>query len=411
MMSKKGKNLIMIIICICIAILIISFSCVHKKGVYKVVICIPVYGQSLALGEEAERITNFDMLSAYADGRIVTENLDHHFGYFDNNDIKKIAKRLLRYKKRSFELSIYNMAKIIADSIGSDTIICIFPGGQGATTISNLSKGTTPYQHFVDDIRTAYHKSKKKGWDFYIPAICWMQGESDIVDYPKTNYQKMLKKIWKDMNADIIKITRQKDSIPFICYQANSLSRANYFKANNYSCKETKVPQAFVNLLNHDKWFWASGPTYPYTCVNDIIHIDAEGQQQIGKLAALSVLRILKGETKNFGLVPKQITTYKNEVTVLFNVPQPPLKLDTINVRKVENYGFSVITPNNMNIATGITIDGDVVHITCSQSPDSCHVRYAVNGEHMKSGKLHGPRGNLCDHKGNWCYMFDLRCD
>jgi hypothetical protein len=400
---KKVVLIIMTIIC--------SLSSCHQQYENKIVICIPVYGQSLALGEEAERITDFDSLAQYAGGRIVTENLDHNFGYFDNGEIKLFAKKIIGYQKRAFELSVYNMAMIIADNTGNDTIICIFPGGQGATAIANLSKGTDPYIKFMNNIENAYQEALSRGWSFYVPAICWMQGESDIVDYPNTQYQQQLKKIWSDMNIDILNITQQKDSIPFICYQANSLTRAKNFHANNYFCRETEVPQAFVNLLNHDKWFWSSGPTYPYTCVNDIIHIDAEGQQQIGKLAAISVLRILKGGMKNYGLVPTQITTDKNEVIVQFNVPQPPLKLDTINVRKVENYGFSVITPNNKNIATGITIDGNFVHITCSQSPNSSHVRYAVNGEYMKSGRLYGPRGNLCDFKGNWCYMFDILCN
>jgi hypothetical protein len=63
----------------------------HRADEHKTVICIPVYGQSLALGEEAERITDFDSLAEYAGGRIVTENMDHRFGYFENDDMKKFA--------------------------------------------------------------------------------------------------------------------------------------------------------------------------------------------------------------------------------------------------------------------------------------------------------------------------------
>ena len=135
-------------------ICIITFltSCSQRSNLHQTVLCIPVYGQSLALGEEAERITDFDSLANYADGRIVTENLDHQFGYFENDELKEFAKKLVGYQKRAFELSVYNMAKVLADSIGSDTLICIFPGGQGATAIANLSKGTKPYQKFIEDI-------------------------------------------------------------------------------------------------------------------------------------------------------------------------------------------------------------------------------------------------------------------
>ena len=390
-----------------ILLLSVLVSC-HSTYEHKTVICIPVYGQSLALGEEAERITDFDSLAAYANGRIVTENLDHNFGYFDNNDFKQFAKKIVNYQKRAFELSLYNMAKQLADATGSDTLICIFPGGQGATAIANLSKGSMPYQKFIENIKTAYEEAKDRGWDFQVPAICWMQGESDIVDYLNTDYDQLLKQIREDMNADIKSITHQDAEIPFICYQANSLTRAEKFNANNYKCRETYVPQTFVNLLIADEHFWASGPTYPYACVNEKIHIDAEGQQSIGALAATSALGILRGKERFKGLIPLNITTNDTIVTIHMDVPCPPLVIDTIKVNKADNYGFSVINRQNLNIAKSIVVGGDSVVIYCSETPKNCRFRYAVNGDHMKSGRHHGPRGNLRDSSNNWCYMFDI---
>ena len=68
-------------------------SCSQRSNLHKTVLCIPVYGQILALGEEAERLTDFDSLAAYADGRIVTEELDHSFGYFENDNFKHWIKK------------------------------------------------------------------------------------------------------------------------------------------------------------------------------------------------------------------------------------------------------------------------------------------------------------------------------
>lgn len=386
------------------------FTACYKDYEHKTVLCIPVYGQSLALGEEAERITDFDSLSAYADGRIVTENLDHGFGYFENDNIKHWIKKTTGYQKRAYELSIYKMAQVLADQFGEDTLICIFPGGQGATAIANLSKGTVPYQRFIENIQSAYETAQERGWDFLIPAICWMQGESDIVDYPDTDYKQMLTKIWKDMNTDILQLTGQEDSIRFICYQANSLSRAEHFNANNFQCKETAVPQTFVELLRDDNRFWASGPTYPYTCVGEKIHIDAQGQQAIGKLAAQSVIGILRGLERYRGLIPTKVKTEGDAVIIQFNTKGVSLMLDTIQVRKAENYGFSIINKENKDILSSIDIDTSTVRITCIEPPIDCKVRYAVNGDYMKSGNLHGPRGNLRDSLGNWCYQFDMPC-
>ena len=385
----------------------VLFTACQKDYDHKTVLCIPVYGQSLALGEEAERMTDFDSLAAYADGRIVTEELDHNFGYFENDKFKHWIKKTVGYQKRAYELSAYKMAQVLADQFGEDTLICIFPGGQGATAIANLSKGTLPYQGFIDNIHSAYETAQERGWDFIVPAICWMQGESDIVDYPSTIYHDMLTQIWKDMNDDILQITQQKDSIPFICYQANALTRAEQFKANSYVCHETEVPQTFVNLLRDNKHFWASGPTYPYTCVNEKIHIDAQGQQAVGELAARSVIGILHGTERFRGLIPIQTETDKDTVIIHFNTSSI-LALDTIQVRKAEHYGFSVINMENKNIIQEVVLDSSSVKLTCSESPIDCRIRYAVNGDYMKSGNQHGPRGNLRDSEGNWCYQFDL---
>lgn len=382
-------------------------ACVQKPEGHKVVVCIPVYGQSLALGEEAERITDFDSLANYANGRIVTENLDHHFGYFDNDDLKKFAKKMIKYKRRSFELSIYTMAQRLADQLGKDTLICTFPGGQGATNIANLSKGSLPYQEFMEDIETAYQQATENGWDFVIPAICWMQGESDIENYLDINYSQQLIKIREDMNTDIRRIIHCKDTVCFICYQTNSLARGKKYHANNYQCIETAVPQAFVDMLRDNKWFWASGPTYPYSCVGEKVHIDAIGQQHIGELAARSALGIIRGSKRNKGLIPISLRTDNQDIIVHFNIPSPPLTLDTTQVRKAESYGFSVITKDNRNIATSATLKGDSIRITCSEIPQNCKVRYAVNGDPLKSGNQHGPRGNLRDSSANWCYLFD----
>ena len=372
-------------------------------------ICVPVYGQSLALGEEAERLTDFDSLAVYAGGRIVTENMDHRFGYFDNDSKKQWAKKLIRYQKRAFELSVYRMAQELADHTGTDTLICIFPGGQGATAIAHLSKGTAPYNKFMEDIETAYNTAKENGWDFVLPAVCWMQGESDIADYPDTNYRQLLIRIWQDMDEDIRRITHQRDTIHFICYQPNSLTRAPQFKADNYWCQETAVPQTFTDLLQAHPYFWASGPTYPYACVGEKIHIDAAGQQQVGMLAARSVLGILRQGDRQRGLIPLSTTVDRQDVVIRFNVPVPPLTIDTVQVTKADHYGFSVIDQQGRDIVQDVLITGDSIRIHCAASPIGCKARYAVNGEYMKSGHLHGPRGNIRDAKGHWCYMFDLK--
>lgn len=397
-------------------------SCTQKNE-YHLVMCIPVYGQSLALGEEAELITNFDSLKDNNEGRIVTENLDYEFGYFDNNEFKQWGKKLIHYQKRSFELSVYGMAERLISQLGKDTMVCIFPGGQGATALANLSKGTEPYKQFLKNIANAYEIAKEKEWDFEVPAVCYMQGESDIEDYPDTNYKELLKQLCTDFNRDIKQITNQSQNIRIICYQSNNVSGGDQYKQDSFECVESFVPQTQMELIRDDTLFWASGPTYPYTFARERIHINSEGQKQIGNLAALSALDIIRGEGKRQGVVPTNITKKGNEIVIHYNVPVPPLQLDTIAVQKPKNFGFGVITPQGKDILTGVILEGDSIRLICNEVVDTCKVRYAINGERKKSGNRVGPRGNLRDSQGNkvkaiilekeyplhnWSYQFDI---
>lgn len=383
-----------------------------KNYGHKVVVCIPVYGQSYALGEEAIRITNYDSLRIKYNGRIVTEKLDHTFGYFDHSSqFKQWVKRILHYDKKAFELSVYSMAEELASKLGEDTIICVFPGGHGMNTIEQLMKPSPPYLKFIKEIECAYNEANERGWEFIVPAVCWMQGESDIVEYPDYDYKEYFHRMYNDLNMDIKQVTHQKDDIRIICYQASTITKGLRYKPNNYEATEAKTPTAQMELIRDDSLIWASGPTYPYDFVNESLHIDAVGQQSIGKLAAKSALGIIRNQKRNIGLMPISYEVVGNDIKIDFNVPCPPLCFDTVQVNKVDNYGFNVIRYDGVDIVSDVRIAQNSVIIHCKAAPENCKLRYGVNGEFLKGGRKVGPRGNLKDSEqcvANWCLMFDV---
>ena len=383
----------------------------HKDYGHKVVVCIPVYGQSYALGEEATRITDFDSLRIKYNGRIVTEKLDYTFGYFDHSSqFKQWIKRILHYDRKAFELSVYSMAEILAQELGEDTVICIFPGGHGMNTIQELMKPVEPYNKFIKEIRTAHDKAKERGWEFFVPAVCWMQGESDIVEYPDYDYKEYFHRMYNDLNTDIKNVTQQKDDIRIICYQTSTITKGLRYKPNNFDATEPRTPTAQMELIRDDTLVWASGPTYPYDFVNESLHIDAAGQQSIGALAAKSAIGILRNKKREIGLVPLSYEIDGNDIRIHFNVPSPPLRLDTINVWKADNYGFTIIRKDGTDILLNVSLNNNTVFIKCSESPRGCKLRYGINGEFLKGGRHIGPRGNLRDSQfvvPNWCLMFE----
>lgn len=390
----------------------IDKACSKNYG-HKVVVCIPVYGQSYALGEEATRITNFDSLRIKYNGRIVTEKLDYTFGYFDHSSqLKQWVKRVLHYDKKAFELSVYSMAEELALHLGEDTVICIFPGGHGMNTIQQLMKPVEPYNKFIREIATAYDKAQDRGWEFIVPAVCWMQGESDIVEYPDYDYKEYFHRMYNDLNTDIKQVTHQKEDIRIISYQASTITKGLRYKANNYDATEPKAPTAQMELIRDDSLIWVSGPTYPYDFVNESLHIDAVGQQNIGRLAAKSALGIIRNQKRNKGLVPKAYEVEGNDIRIDFNVPCPPLSFDTIQVKKIDNYGFNVVRRDGVDIVSDVTIDQNSIIIHCTESPQNAKLRYGINGEFLKGGRKVGPRGNLRDSEkyvSNWCLMFEYR--
>ena len=396
---------------VCIATLI--YNEVDKKDYgHKVVVCIPVYGQSYALGEEATRITDFDSLRIKYNGRIVTEKLDYTFGYFDHSSqFKQWVKRILHYDKKAFELSVYSMAEVLAKELGEDTVICIFPGGHGMNTIKQLMKPAKAYNKFIREIACAYEKAQERGWEFFVPAVCWMQGESDIVDYPDYDYKEYFHRMYNDLNTDIKNVTHQKDDIRIICYQSSTITKGLRYKPNNFDATEPRTPTAQMELIRDDSLIWASGPTYSCDFVNESLHIDAVGQKRIGVLAAHSALDLLRGKERFIGLVPLSYEVQGNDIHIKFNVPNPPLCFDTINVKKVDNYGFNVIKRDGVDIISGVIIVDNSVVICCKEFPKNCKLRYGINGEFLRGGRNIGPRGNLRDSQmtiPNWSYIFEL---
>ena len=401
-------------------------GCTEKPSKKKTVWAIPVYGQSLALGEQAIRITNFDSLVEKCNHLVVTENLDEDFGYFSDTEFRQRMKKLFHDRHRAFELSIYGMSEAVTSYLtkkgyGDSVILCTFPGGRGATSIVDMSKGSPAYNKFLDEIAEAYKNAQSKGWDFVIPAFCWMQGEDDIMWEKSKDYKKDLKKFLSDLNTDVKAITKQARDMVCICYQTNCLSLPKEFNENQFDFKETYVPQGQLELIRDDSLFMASGPTYPYSFVGERVHIDGISQKRIGYLEGLSAIRLFEAKPSK-GLIPTNFKIIGDTVVVGFNVPTPPLVLDTLAVLKAGNYGFSVIDSQNVNILQQVILANNTVKLCCIKSPVGSKVRYAVNGQKNKSGFKYGPRGNLRDSQGetekatilnevyplhNWCYQFD----
>ena len=387
--------------------MLVMMACSKENKNLKVVVCVPVYGQSLALGEEAVLLTDIWCLYDDSKGRILSEGLGSNFGYYEDQGIKQMVKRLIKYSNRLNENSSYAMAKALTEQLGKDTAVCIFAGGRGGTDISRLVKGSDPYNIFLENIRKSYEKAQERGIKFYVPAICWMQGESDMFDYTHVDYKKLLKQFAIDINNDIRAITRQKEEVKIVTYQSCCLTRCWKFDPLQYNCYEATIPQAQMELAREKGLFAAGTPVYPFSFVYERIHLDGKSQQETGRRHAFVVLDIIRKGNSSAGLYPTHIAAQDSIITVKFN--RGLLAIDTTTVNTAKNLGFSVITPDGRDITNKVNVTPDSIVITCNAPAKACSIRYGINGTKQKTGGKAGPRGNIKAADGKrdyWCFMF-----
>lgn len=384
----------------------------------QVVVCVPVYGQSLALGEEAVLITDADSLVKASSGRICSEGLSRSFGYYEDHGWKRRLKRLLHYPRRRFETSAYALAGELASRLGRDTAVCVIVGGAGATPISRLDSHSEAYRLFLDDIRLTHEAAAKRGARLLVPAVCWMQGESDMFDYTYVDYARQLRQFAVDLDRDIRRLTGQLEPVRVICYQSCCLSVCWEFNPLSIPCYELSIPQAQWQLVAQGDPFVAGAPTYPYDFVSNHLHLDARSQMEVGRIHAAAALDVLRHRSCQRGLWPLSVLRVDTAVSpdssmlsVRFN---HAVDIDTVHVSPADHYGLSVVTPQGTDILNRVTVRGQELLLSCSRSVQGCRVRYGANGNRGKSGRRYGARGNLrcrypvADAYRPWCYLFDL---
>lgn len=225
--ANKKIKMMRRLLCSVYVILIFSFtiSCTVDIPINSTVYVVPVYGQSLALGEEAKMVTNFDTLKVSCNHRVRTELLDEQFGYFSNTIFKQKLKRIFRNRKRTFEVSCYGLGEYLANKLNDTIYICTFPAGQGNTGINGLSKGTPAYEKLIEQIKQIKNIAERKNLNVVMPAFCWHQGENDLVWNTSIDYKKQLKSFRCDLEDDVNAIFRQKRHLKCILYQTNCLTK------------------------------------------------------------------------------------------------------------------------------------------------------------------------------------------
>ena len=278
-----------------------------------------------------------------------------------------MANQLTALVKSSLERNFIS----IHSAVGED--------GQGMIFLRKdpVKKGLNgrSYEAAMIETKAIARLAKAAGKTYGVGAIVVTHGESDAGNQ---NYEKELRQLWQDYNADISAITGQKEKIQMIVSQQNS--------CNDHS------PSTLAQWKLSDDYpadMVCSGPKYQYHSTEGI-HLTADGYRQMGeKYAQVYFERVILGHDWH-PLEPTTVQRTNAVITVHFHVPVPPLvwgmELESPHpsIPEWKNAkGFEVSTSAGEKMAvTSVAISGDAVVITCTTDPGpGARIGYAMIGE------------------------------
>lgn len=328
-------------------------------------------------------------------------------------------------------------------------------GGSGGASINQLSKGSQYYQNVIDNITTAKASCDAAGLTMNVPCFTWTQGEENMrcgVNPPSygsgtfdpLTYATQLASLITDFNTDIKAITGQTNDVLCISYQVAS---------HNSYARYPRIAMQQDLLAKTDNRMILGKVMYDldYDAV-DQVHAPARSYRNMGNMYGVAAWRKTVTNQPNKHLTPLSHVVSGNQVTITFDVPVPPLALDTALVNQLAdgNYGFNVLNVANEDAGisgtiseattriTNVSLSGtDKVVLTLSRTPVAGErITYAINGggwqeldgvdnnpDDGRSGRIDGARGCLRDSQPiknnnsgsvftnlyNWCVIFEIK--
>jgi hypothetical protein len=209
------------------------------------------------------------------------------------------------------------------------------------------------YPTNIDDVSRARASAIASGLTYGVGGIVFMQGERNndlkIYEYDRatsplstciSDYRTRLIQLANDYDADIRAITEQPRRVPFFTYQTESQPAAQgqldasaatpsiIMVGPHYAC-----PSAINGSeIGGGAATWGSA-----------IHKSADGSRMYGEMFAKVIRRVLFEKEQWRGLRPSSAVKI-DAVTfdVTFEVPRPPLVLDTTFLARAQGWGFRV---------------------------------------------------------------------
>ena len=354
-----------------------------------------LYGQSLGLGWQAPRaITNI----ALADNYMMGSNVNTLYSTGNNILNPLVAKKWKSGGEQPIVSCVNVYSEAYRNNINPNQKFIAVSAGEGGRTIERLSKECTNDGYYdstfiqsLDDTLAAIN-----GQTVSCSAIIYMQGEYNAVPSaaigqgltPGTNgtqdkgvYKELLLKLKNNMQADIMSKYGQTEKPLFFIYQTSG----GYIRI-----KELPIVMAQIEFAEENSDVVLLNPHYAMPDYNNG-HLSTNGYRWFGELMAKSLISELVNDSPAKTLKPTNFDVSGNKITIDYDVPTPPLVLDTWTTPMQTNYGFVVYENNSIVTINSVEIIGD------NQVEITCNTNLTGKVEIVYSGSTVNGSGNLRD--------------
>lgn len=289
--------------------------------------------------------------------------------------------------------------------------------GNADTSIENLSKGSGPYKALIADITAAKALFNAQGKTYNVPCIVWMQGEKDVLN--DTTYQKLLQKLFADLNADIKRIVEQTNDVLIYTYQTTS----HLAYTTNEPPKVAWEQYSAANNPRYRGKLQMSTTTYQFPYIEGV-HYTPLGSRLVGASHAPAVFNtFFNNNRRNFSIVSHQFQG--NIIEIRFLPRQLPLAFETdpTVIADPGTGGFQVynIFGQAQTITSYSIVRKDTVRLVMANPVSEGWSVVYGKGTPGNSGPTLGNRGTLRDSQNiifdptgtnkrilNFCPLFKL---
>lgn len=261
------------------------------------------------------------------------------------------------------------------------------PFAAGGRSFAEISKGTVPYQNALDFVQLGKNAADGVGKRYTFKFMTLENGETDNDNGSSQHPGDFLAKMnpyFSDLQVTFKGITGQTENFAEVIGQVGSRVNTKNQQVDDQGnpIGEPVVVQPYsvaaTDQLTYVRRNAAKaimyGPKYPLNWLyNDatLSHLNAAGKVLQGEYAAQAIYWHLYDPVKKgtwTGLKVRSLSVNNSTIDVVFDVPYPPLVIDTTTIADCPGQGFSLQDTSSV-VQSVAVVAPNTVRITLDQAP------------------------------------------